>query len=61
MSDRELSPPTTGDLPAEMRQLVRDLEEVAKNSPCYSAVYQVIQNMSDHILAIARTIELRER
>jgi hypothetical protein len=47
-------------LPEEIRQLARDIESLAKAAPCYSTVWSIIQNNNDHILALARNIELRD-
>jgi hypothetical protein len=48
-------------LPTELRQAAKSIEEAAKASPCYSVIHSIVQNTVDHILAKARTIELRER
>lgn len=45
----------------DLRDLMRQIEKVSKNHRAYSMVYSVIQNCCDHIAAIARTIELREK
>ena len=48
-------------LSGELKQTAKKIEEVAKESSCYSVIHSIIQNAVDHILAVARTIELREK
>jgi hypothetical protein len=42
----------------DLRDLVRQIEEVARNHMAFSMVYSVVQNCCDHISARARNIEL---
>ena len=43
----------------ELKQAAHRIEEVSKESSCYSVIHPIVQNAVDHILAVARTIELR--
>ena len=48
-------------LPTELKQVAKNLECVAKASNCYSVIHPIVQNAIDHIIAVARTIELRDK
>jgi len=50
----------TTQIAAELRALARELERVAREAPCYSIVWPIIQNTVDHICARAAVSEARE-
>lgn len=46
---------------AELRALARDIEGLARRSPCYSVVCKIVQVLCESISAVARIHELNER
>lgn len=42
----------------EMRELARQIEDLARASPCYSAAWSIVSNCADHLTAVAAYHEL---
>lgn len=45
----------------ELKQAAKKIEDAARECYCYSMIHTIVQNACDHILAVARTIELRDK
>jgi len=45
---------------AALRQLAEDIRNIARASPVFSMVHEIIRVVEDHLCARARVIELRK-